>query len=102
VARKLFRHVTQRDIVPALPARPWGALAHFGEEYRFTGGEWRRSEQPVAQLVKVRQIPGAILAFFATAKRRYSARYSMAEHAPHHYIAALRPRGRVTELGERG
>lgn len=38
----------------------------------------------------------------ATAKHRNASRYSMKEHGPHHYIAALRPSGRVTEFGDQG
>jgi hypothetical protein len=33
-------------------------------------------------------------------KRRRLGRYSAGEHLPHRYIAALRPRGTVTELGD--
>ena len=100
VARKLFRHVAPRDPIPALPAAPWGRLAHFGEEYCQTEGGWQRSATPVAQLENVRDIPRSLLALFAPAKRRESSRYSMAEHTPHHYLAALRPAGRITELGD--
>jgi hypothetical protein len=27
--------------------------------------------------------------------------HTIADHGPHHYIAALRPAGRVTEFGDR-
>jgi hypothetical protein len=101
IGGKLFRHVIPRDIVPCLPPAPWGRMAHFGNEYRYENGQWRRSENPVAQLSSPREIPRSLLSLFATAKRRTSARYSMADHAPHHYIAALRPKGRVTEYGDR-
>ena len=100
VERKLFRYVHSRDVVPALPAAPWGRLAHFGHEYRCVKGEWECPESPVAQLKNLREIPRTILALFATVKKRESSRYTMADHAPHHYIAALRPRGRVTEFGD--
>ena len=72
IGRRLFRHVTTRDLMPALPPAAWGAFAHFGNEYRYTNGEWRRSEVPVAQLVRTREIPRALLAFFATSTRRAS------------------------------
>jgi hypothetical protein len=100
LARKLFRHVNARDPVPALPPLAWGRFAHFGHEYRCTDGVWKPSEKPVAQLKGVREIPLSLLAFFATAKHRTASRYSMAEHGPHRYIAALRPNGRVTEFGD--
>jgi hypothetical protein len=101
VGRKLYRHITSRDIIPALPPARWGKFAHFGHEYRHSEREWRRAESPTTRLASVREIPGSLLAFFATAKHRGSSRYSMAEHAPHHYIAALRPGDKVTEYGDR-
>ncbi|MGZ7078526.1 MAG: lipase family protein [Thermoanaerobaculia bacterium] len=100
VARKVFRHVIARDLIPALPAKPWGHFAHFGHEFRFENGDWQRAETPVAQLENLREIPRSLLAFFATAKRREASRYTMAEHGPHHYLSALRPKGTVTEFGD--
>ena len=101
VGRKLYRHVNARDLIPSLPPAAWGHLAHFGREYRYAEGEWRQSETPVTQLVNLREVPGALMAFLGTAKRRDSSRYTMDEHGPHHYIAALRPKGRVDEFGDR-
>jgi len=101
VGRKLYRHITPRDIIPALPPARWGKFAHFGQEYRHSEGEWRRAENPTTRLASLREIPRSLLAFFSTAKQRDSSRYSMAEHAPHHYIAALRPGDKVTEYGDR-
>ena len=100
IGRRLFRHITSRDLTPALPPAAWGAFTHFGKEYRHTNGEWQRSEVPVAQLVRTREIPRSLLAFFASEKRRASSRYTLADHGPHHYIAALRPKNRVTEFGD--
>jgi len=101
LARKVFRHVNARDPVPALPPLAWGQFTHLGHEYRCADGEWKASDKPVAQLKGVREIPGSLMAFFATARRRTASRYSIIEHGPHQYIAALRPRGRVTEFGDR-
>jgi len=101
VGRKLYRHATARDIIPALPPARWGRFAHFGHEYRYSEGEWRRSENPTTRLASLREIPRSLVAFFSTAKHRGASRYSIAEHAPHHYIAALRPTDRVTEFGDR-
>lgn len=101
IARKLFRHITGRDLTPSLPPAAWGAFSHFGKEYRHTNGEWQRTEVPVAQLVRTREIPRSLLAFFATSTRRPSYPYSIADHGPHHYLSALRPDGRVTEFGDR-
>ena len=99
--RRVFRHVAARDLVPTLPPTSWGQFAHVGHEYRLAEGEWRRADSPVAQLQHLREIPRSLLAFFATGKRRASARYAMGEHGPHHYIAALRPADRITEFGDR-
>jgi hypothetical protein len=101
VGRKLYRHITHRDIIPALPPTRWGKYVHFGHEYRHAAGEWRSAESPTARLASLREIPGSLLAFFSTAKRRDSSRYSLSEHAPHQYIARLRPAHRVTEYGDR-
>lgn len=102
VGRKLYRHINVRDLIPSLPPAAWGHLAHFGREYRYAAGEWRQAEVPVTQLANLREVPRALLAFFGTAKRRDSFRYTMDEHGPHHYIAALRPRGRLDEFGDAG
>lgn len=101
VGRKLYRYITAHDIIPALPAKPWGSFAHFGHEYRFSAGEWRRAETPTAQLANLLEIPRSLLALFSTRKRADSSRYTLAEHGPHHYIAALRPTDKVTEFGDR-
>ncbi len=100
LGRRLFRHVIPSDLIPALPPVAWGPFTHIGHEYRYTGGTWLRSETPVAQVATVREIPRSIIAFFATEKRRRMFRYTLATHAPHHYVDALRPGGVVTEWGE--
>ena len=100
VARKVHRHIHTRDPIPALPPEAWGHFAHFGHEYRFTGGEWVASGTPVEQLKGIHAIPASLAAFFATAKRRGRSRYSITEHAPHQYLSALRPEGMVTEFGD--
>jgi hypothetical protein len=102
VRRKLYRHVNARDLIPSLPPAAWGHLAHFGWEYRYAEGEWRQADIPVTQLVNLREVPRALLAFLGTAKRRDSSRYTMDEHGPHHYIAALQPKGRPDEFGDPG
>jgi len=99
VANTLFRYVIERDVIPALPPVSWGPFTHLGREYRYTQGEWRRSDTHVVQLASTREIPRAVLALFAPEKQQASLRYSAGDHRPHHYIAALRPQGMVTELG---
>lgn len=100
VARRLHRHVLPRDPVPALPPTAWGHFAHFGHEYVYTDGQWAQSKAPVAQLESATGIPRALLAIFATEKRRASQALTAADHGPHQYLAALRPAGRVNELGD--
>jgi hypothetical protein len=100
VEQKLFRHVMPRDPVPALPPAQWGRFVHFGQEYRYVKGGWKRAEYPVEQLTSLREIPRSVLAFFAPEKRRASWRYTLELHGPHQYIAALRPDDRVTEFGD--
>jgi hypothetical protein len=99
VAGTLFRYVIERDLIPALPPVSWGPFTHLGREYRYSEGEWRRSGTHVVQLASAREIPRALVALFAREKERAPLRYSFGEHRPHHYIAALRAKGMVTELG---
>ncbi len=97
---KIFRHVLARDPVPCLPPAAWGSFVHVGHEYRCAGDEWRRADSPVRQLASVHQIPRSLLAVFANEQQRSRFRYAASEHSPHHYIAALRPRDRVSEFGD--
>ena len=99
VAGRLFRHVHARDVVPSLPPAAWGALEHFGHEFHYANGQWRRRE-PATQLSSFRDVSRSVLATFAPVKRRDGVAYTIADHGPHHYIAALRPAGRVTEFGD--
>ncbi len=100
VARRLFRHVHSRDVVPSLPPAAWGALEHFGHEFHYANGRWCRRDA-AAQLSSFRDVSRSVLALFAPVKRRDRVAYTIADHGPHHYIAALRPAGRVTEFGDR-
>jgi hypothetical protein len=97
---KMFRHVIPRDPIPALPPAQWGPFVHFGQEFRYVNGEWQRAESPVAQLASVKEIPRSLLAFLAPEKRRASWPYTVDLHAPHRYIAALRPYHLLTEFGD--
>ncbi len=100
LGRLLFRYVLPRDVVPALPPAPYGPFAHIGHELRYEEGAWRRSETPVAQIRHMREIPRSVMALVSSASQRASARFSLGVHCPHHYIDALRPADRVTELGD--
>lgn len=102
LAQRIFRHVLVRDPIPTLPATSWGRFVHLGREYGWRDGEWRPSAAPVAHARSALDFLPSILAFFWSARRRATARYALAEHAPHYYLAALRPKGRVTEFGDPG
>lgn len=102
VGRKLFRHVHARDVVPCVPPSAWGHLEHFGHEFHFAEGAWRRRDEVTAQMASFRDLSRSVLAMFAPAKKRAVARYTMHDHGPHHYISALRPPGRITEFGDQG
>lgn len=102
VGRRFFRHVLGRDIIPSLPPSVWGSLRHFGHEFHYAGGQWQRSDCVTAQLAGFREASRATLAVLAPARKRAAQRYTMDDHGPHQYIAALRPAGRVTEFGDRG
>jgi hypothetical protein len=99
VGDKVFRHILSRDLVPALPPARWGRFAHVGREYRYAQGGWGPAERPVAQLRHVREIFRSLVGFLGT-RRRDTARYAIGDHGPHHYIAALRPAGGITEFGD--
>ena len=98
--RNVFRHVLLHDPIPALPPTTWGPFVHLGQEYRFIDGEWRRSAAPVEQLPNMRKVPRIVLSSLEPAERREASRYVFSEHAPQHYLSALRPPGRVTEFGD--
>jgi hypothetical protein len=100
IQSKLFRHVLPRDLVPALPPAGWGPFVHLGPEYRYGPAGWQRAETPLVPLASPREIPRSLLAFLAPERRRASYRYSLEAHGPQHYIAALRPKDRVSEFGD--
>jgi hypothetical protein len=101
VGRKLFRHVLPRDVIPALPPKDWGHFVHFGREHLWRDGAWQQSDVPVAQLTSTRDLSRSMVSLVAPLKPRQSARYTMSQHGPHHYLDALRPTGCVTEFGDR-
>ncbi|HEY6099136.1 MAG TPA: lipase family protein [Anaeromyxobacter sp.] len=100
VGSRVFRHVRARDPIPALPPAQWGPFVHVGQEFRFQDGGWYRSPAPVQPLEGTREVARSMLALLAPERRRRSFRYSIDEHRPHHYVAELRPRDRVSELGD--
>jgi hypothetical protein len=73
---------------------------HIGQEYRYLGGEWQRSQTAVGQMRSAFGIPPSIAAFFAPDRRRRPGQYTIEQHAPDGYVAALRPSERPTEFGD--
>ena len=100
VEGRLFRHVYAHDVIPALPPRAWGPLRHFGREFHYAEGRWHRRDAVIGQLATMRDASRSVVAMFASEKQRGSSPYTMADHGPHHYIAALRPTGKITEFGD--
>ena len=100
VAERVFRHVRARDPIPALPLASWGALKHYGVEFRESADGWLPSQEATTQLSGWWGAWRAMSALFAGEKRRRALRYALTEHGPHKYIAGLRPAGRVTEFGD--
>ena len=94
ITSRIFRHALPLDVVPALPPADYGHFEHCGREYRYLDGTWQMQEKAVQQLVKFRELPRVLL-------KRDSTSYGVRDHGPHHYIAALRPNGLVTEFGDR-
>lgn len=101
VTQRVFRHALARDVMPMLPPVGWGPFVHVGHEYRYERGAWQRQGTPTRQLEHAGAISRALLASVAPARRRDTSRYTLADHGPHRYLAALRPPGRVTEFGDR-
>lgn len=97
---KLIRHVLANDPIPSLPPSTWAELAHFGQEFRYDGGQWRRAESAVAQFSGLKELGRSSLVYLMRGKDRSALRYRLDEHDPHHYLAALRPKDRVTEFGD--
>jgi hypothetical protein len=100
VGRKVVRHVRPRDPIPTLPPAQWGPFVHLGQEFRYQDGDWRRFGSQVERPATRRELAQSFAALVAPQKPRRFYRFSIAEHRPQHYIAELRPRNRVSELGD--
>jgi hypothetical protein len=102
LGRRVVRYVYQDDVVPHLPPKDSGEYAHIGLERRFDGRAWRDVD-PSAQmgnLVGLLEMPLAYLGRRLEHLRRVPFRYSLDDHLPHHYIAALTPPGVPSEFGD--
>jgi hypothetical protein len=103
LAQNVIRYRYKNDVVPSLPPAASGSSAHFGQEYRYQNGNWRRSEQPTTQvsnLVERAAAPLALLTGPIRMLRRISLPYSAEDHLPHHYVSALTPARVTSEFGD--
>jgi hypothetical protein len=103
LARNVIRYRYQNDIVPGFPPTASGAFAHFGQEYRYQNGNWRRAEHPTTQISNLAELAAAPLALLAgplRMLRRVSFPYSWQDHFPHHYVSALTPPRVPSEFGD--
>ncbi|MEX0900717.1 MAG: lipase family protein [Gammaproteobacteria bacterium] len=100
VAARIVRHVLPRDPIPALPLTSWGRLEHHGVEYGFAEGEWRQNSEATRQMSGLWRASRSLSGLFASEARRKKLKYTLTEHGPHKYLAALRPAGRITEFGD--
>lgn len=107
--KKVFRFIHAHDVVAALPPRISGPFAHFGEEYqlfRNADRSWKppqHNREPMGQVGHLFQLPLAATAFLARQLRPLRDmpfQYSLDDHGPQHYIAALTPPGVRTEFGD--
>jgi hypothetical protein len=98
----VFRHVYRNDVVPHLPAAPYGKFAHFGREFRVasrraTGAAWRPRSQYAAQApdIVLSMVVVPTLAYWATqlasTRKLGQLGYSWYDHLPHFYIDASAP-----------
>jgi hypothetical protein len=102
---QMLRYIYRHDAVPQLPPLDSGDFAHFGREFRYDGSwPWPdTSEQPLRQMSNMLGLLQAPLAFVARQFRMLRTvpfQYSLNDHGPQHYIAALTPRGVPNEFGD--
>lgn len=104
----LFRFIHAHDVVAALPPKISGPFGHFGEEFqlfRQADRTWKvqRNDKPMGQVGHLFELPLAASAFLARQirpLRDMPFQYSLDDHGPQHYIAALTPPGVRTEFGD--
>lgn len=109
IGKKVFRFIHAHDVVAALPPKISGPFAHFGEEYQLfrasdrTWKEPQHNREPMGQVGHLFELPLAASAFLARQirpLRDIPLQYSLDDHGPQHYIAALTPPGVRTEFGD--
>jgi hypothetical protein len=99
---RIVRYVYEDDVVPHLPPKDSGDFAHIGVERRYDGRAWLEVEptEQMGNLVGLLEMPLAYLGRRLEHLRRVPFRYSLDDHLPHHYIAALTPPGVPSEFGD--
>jgi hypothetical protein len=109
IGKKVFRFIHAHDVVAALPPKISGSFAHFGEEYqlfRASDRTWKapqHNRELMGQVGHLYELPLAASAFLARQirpLREIPFQYSLDDHGPQHYIAALTPEGVRTEFGD--
>ncbi len=106
---RTFRYVFEGDPVPRLPSADTGRWQHFGQELRHVtrvageGWEGPGAGSPVGQIRFVGQLVvafGSLPLSQLVVLSRVPVQYRIDDHRPHHYVAALTPRGVPTEFGD--
>jgi hypothetical protein len=102
-----IRYIYGHDVVSALPPTVSGEFAHFGTERRLSLGrhgekDWVEAVEPTRQVSHLTELLLAAIAFPAKQlrwSRNLMFRYSLNDHGPQHYIAALTPPEISSEFG---
>jgi len=99
---RVVRYVYRDDVVPHLPPKDSGVFEHFGIERGFDGSSWKTvpATDQMTNLVGLLEMPVAYLSRRIERLRWVPFRYSLDDHLPHHYIAALTPPGVPSEFGD--
>jgi hypothetical protein len=102
LGQRVVRYVYRDDVVPHLPPNDSGDFEHVGQERRFDGHSWRQVDptEQMSNLAGLLEMPLAYLGRRLEHLRRVPFRYSLDDHLPHHYIAALTPLGVPSEFGD--
>lgn len=104
IKEHVIRYVYRRDVVPHLPPRDSGAFGHFGREYRYESEwPWRphtRATEQMRALGGLVEAPLTLVARQLRVLRNIPFQYSLDDHGPQHYVAALTPPGVATEFGD--
>jgi hypothetical protein len=103
--RNVIRYIYKRDPMPHLPPSGSNFFQHFGREYRYEDSyPWKEtSDDPIRQIGNVLSLIEAPLAFVARRFRLLRGlpfQFSLNDHGPQNYLAALTPPGVRSEFGD--